>query len=164
GLCFLILDAGEKVGHVWRDRWTSLRLFTPARYAALPGLPFPAHPDSYPGKDDVADYLATYAATFDLPVRTGTTVIALDHGLELTTTSGSIRARQVVVATGPFQRPAVPACSTAFVPEVLQQHSSAYCDPEPFRGRQALVVGGGNSGFQIAAELAADPAVTSVTL
>jgi putative flavoprotein involved in K+ transport len=164
GLRFVILDAGEKIGHVWRDRWTTLRLFTPARYSALPGLPFPAHPDSYPGKDDIADYLATYAATFDLPIRTGTTVTALEHGFRLITTSGSIRARQVVVATGPFQRPVVPACSAGFAPQVLQQHSSAYRDPEPFRGRRALVVGGGNSGFQIAAELAADPAVTSVTL
>jgi putative flavoprotein involved in K+ transport len=167
GLDFVILDAGDAVGHVWRDRWSSLRLFTPARYAALPGLPFPAAPDSYPGKDQVADYLATYGATFDLPVRSGTTVTRLtrdDDGFVLATSRGLVRARQVVVATGPFQQPTIPACSTGFAPEVFQQHSSAYRDPAAFAGRRVLVVGGGNSGFQIAAELTAHPATEPVTL
>ncbi|QWF76811.1 flavin-containing monooxygenase [Amycolatopsis sp. CA-230715] len=168
GVGFVILDAGEEIGHVWRERWTSLRLFTPARYSALPGLAFPAAPETYPGKDQVADYLATYAATFDLPVRTGTTVTALRRythdGFDLDTTRGPVRARQVVIATGPFQEPLVPACSAGFAPEVLQRHSIAYRDPVPFRGRRVLVVGGGNSGFQIAAELATDPAVNAVTL
>ncbi|MGW4058600.1 flavin-containing monooxygenase [Amycolatopsis sp. NPDC004747] len=167
GLDFVILDAGDAVGHVWRGRWTSLQLFTPARYAALPGLPFPADPDSYPGKDQVADYLATYAATFDLPVRTGVAVTTLARrgdGFALATTGGLLRARHVVVATGPFQQPAIPACSTGFAPEVLQQHSSDYRDPAPFAGRRVLVVGGGNSGFQIAAELAAHPATGPVEL
>ncbi|WIV59163.1 flavin-containing monooxygenase [Amycolatopsis nalaikhensis] len=167
GLDFVILDAGEAVGHVWRDRWASLRLFTPARYAALPGLPFPAAPDSYPGKDQVADYLATYAATFDLPVRTGLSVATLTRrgdGFALATPGGPVRARQVVVATGPFQQPTIPACSADFAPEVLQQHSSDYRDPAPFAGRRVLVVGGGNSGFQIAAELAAHPATGPVAL
>lgn len=163
GLDVVILDAGDTIGHVWRSRWVSLRLFTPARYAALPGLPFPAAPDSYPGKDQVADYLATYAATFSLPVRTGTSVTALTRsvdGFALATSGGPVRARQVVVATGPFQQPTIPACSTGFAPEVLQQHSSDYRDPAPFRDKRVLVVGGGNSGFQIAAELAATGPVT----
>lgn len=168
GRAFVILDAGEEIGHVWRNRWTSLRLFTPARYSALPGLAFPAAPHSYPGKDQVAGYLATYAATFDLPVRARTTVTALHRGddgdFDLDTTGGPVRARQVVIATGPFQEPLIPACSAGFAPEVLQRHSSAYRDPVPFRHRRVLVVGGGNSGFQIAAELATDPAVGSVAL
>ncbi|WP_409186268.1 flavin-containing monooxygenase [Amycolatopsis sp. VS8301801F10] len=167
GLNFVVLDAGPDVGHVWRNRWTSLRLFTPARYAALPGLAFPGPPDAYPGKDQVADYLATYASTFDLPVKTSTAVTALerhDDGYHLTTSRGPVWAWQVVVATGPFQQPAVPAFSEAFAPEILQQHSSAYRDPDPFRGRRVLVVGAGNSGVQIAAELAADPDVAAVAL
>jgi putative flavoprotein involved in K+ transport len=167
GLDFVILDAGDTVGHVWRGRWSSLRLFTPARYAALPGLPFPAAPDSYPGKDQVADYLATYAATFGLPVRTGVSVTTLTRrgdGFALVTSGGPVRARQVVVATGPFQQPTIPACSAGFAPEVFQQHSSDYRDPAPFQGKRVLVVGGGNSGFQIAAELAAHPATRSVAL
>ncbi|HWD04713.1 MAG TPA: NAD(P)/FAD-dependent oxidoreductase, partial [Amycolatopsis sp.] len=97
-------------------------------------------------------------ATFDLPVRSATTVTRLtrdDGGFVLTTADGLLRARQVVVATGPFQQPTIPACATGFAPEVRQQHSSAYRDPAPFTGRRVLVVGGGNSGFQIAAELAA---------
>ncbi|WP_370934564.1 flavin-containing monooxygenase [Amycolatopsis sp. cg13] len=167
GLDFVALDAGPEVGHVWRDRWTSLRLFTPARYAALPGLPFPGPPDACPGKDQVANYLATYASTFDLPVKTSTAVTALerhDDGYRLATTRGPVRARQVVVATGPFQQPAVPALSETFASEILQQHSSAYRDPDAFRGSRVLVVGAGNSGVQIAAELAADPDVVAVTL
>ena len=132
GLDFVILDAGDAVGHVWRARWTSLRLFTPARYAALPGLPFPAEPDSYPGKDQVADYLATYATTCDLPIRLRSPVTALtaaDNGFALTTPGEPVHAHQVVVTTGPFQVPVVPACAAAFAPEVLQQHSSEYRDP-----------------------------------
>ncbi|MEQ0559759.1 NAD(P)/FAD-dependent oxidoreductase [Amycolatopsis sp. NEAU-NG30] len=167
GLSFVLLDAGPAVGHTWRERWTSLRLFTPARFAALPGLPFPAEPDSYPGKDQVADYLTAYAAAFDLAVRTSTPVSALTRagaGFALATPGESVRARQVVVATGPFQRPVVPACAAGFASEVLQRHSSEYRDTVPFRGRRVLVVGGGNSGFQIAGELAADAAVGSVLL
>ncbi|SFW87002.1 flavin-containing monooxygenase [Amycolatopsis australiensis] len=167
GLDFVILDRGDTIGHVWRDRWTSLRLFTPARYAALPGLPFPAAPDSYPGKDQVADYLSAYATTFGLPVRTGTTVTELtreDNGFRLATSAGLLRARQVVAATGPFQTARIPSCAAGFAPQVLQQHSSGYRNPTVFHGRRVLVTGGGNSGFQIAAELAADVAVGAVTL
>ena len=71
GLRFRILDAGTEIGHVWRSRWDSLSLFTPAQYDNLPGLAFDAPRDTYPGKDDVADYLRTYAATFDLPIQLG---------------------------------------------------------------------------------------------
>jgi choline dehydrogenase-like flavoprotein len=66
---FVVLDAGPEIGHTWRSRWDSLTLFTPARYDALPGMPFPGPPDSYPSKDTAASYLKTYAAAFSLPVR-----------------------------------------------------------------------------------------------
>jgi putative flavoprotein involved in K+ transport len=77
GLNFQIVDAGAEIGDAWRRRWDSLLLFTPAQYANLPGLPFPARPDTYPGKDDVADYLQAYAAQLKLPVRPNTKVTSL---------------------------------------------------------------------------------------
>jgi len=80
GRSFQIVDAGTEIGHVWRSRWDSLRLFTSGRYDNLPGLPFPAAPDAYPGKDDVADYLQAYAARYNLPVRPGVTVTSSRTG------------------------------------------------------------------------------------
>jgi putative flavoprotein involved in K+ transport len=80
GLSVQIVDAGAEVGHVWRSRWDSLRLFTAGRHDNLPGLPFPAAPDAYPGKDAVADYLQAYAARFELPVRPGMRVTSLTRG------------------------------------------------------------------------------------
>ncbi|MGW0519202.1 flavin-containing monooxygenase [Crossiella sp. NPDC003009] len=158
GADFAILDAGDSLGQVWRSRWDSLRLFTPARYAALPGLPFPAPGEIYPGKDQVAGYLRDYAAAFELPVRLNTRVTALARGPEgylLTTGAGPVRARAVVVATGPFQTPFVPSTSAGFAAEVGQLHSSQYRNPGQLAAGPVLVVGGGNSGFQIAEELAA---------
>jgi putative flavoprotein involved in K+ transport len=167
GLTFEIVDAADSVGYRWRTRWDSLRLFTPARYASLPGLAFPAPPDSYPAKDQVADYLQTYATHFALPIRLGTAVTELaasQAGYNLTTAAGVIQARQVVVATGPFQVPVIPVFGSGLAPEVLQLHSSRYRNPASLRGLRVLVVGGGNSGFQIATELATDPGVVAVTL
>jgi putative flavoprotein involved in K+ transport len=110
-LCFEIVDAAAEVGAVWRARWDSLRAFTPAQYDNLPGLAFPAAPDTYPGKDDVADYLQSYAARFELPVRPGTRVTSLtrSNGVYVARAgAGAWEARQVVVATGPFQVPFIP--------------------------------------------------------
>jgi putative flavoprotein involved in K+ transport len=157
GVRFMILEAGPAIGRSWRSRWDSLRLFTPARYAALPGMPFPGPPDAYPGKDQVADYLVDYAATVDLPVHLNTAVTALRRDGEvftLTTSTGQVRARHVVAATGPFQKPAVPAVATALAADIVQLHSSAYRNPRQLPDGDVLVVGGGNSGFQIATELA----------
>ncbi|UMO99971.1 NAD(P)-binding domain-containing protein [Amycolatopsis sp. EV170708-02-1] len=116
----------------------------------------------------MADYLATYASGIipgGLPIQSATAVTALTRTgriFDLATTAGPVRARQVLVATGPFQKPAIPTCATGFASDVLQRHSSAYRDPAPFGGRRVLVVGGGNSGFQIAAELAAAPVTLAV--
>jgi putative flavoprotein involved in K+ transport len=159
---FLLLDAAPELGHSWRSRWDSLQLFTPAEYSALPGLAFPASPGAYPSKDQVADYLRAYAARFDLPVMLNTQVRHVDRSAEVgglfrvTTSQGTLWARQVIVATGPFQRPAVPAVRTGFSPAVTQLHSSAYRNPgdlPPARDGKVLVVGAGNSGLQIALEL-----------
>jgi putative flavoprotein involved in K+ transport len=157
-LRFVVLEAGPQVGHTWRSRWDSLQLFTPAQYDALPGMPFPRPADTYPGKDAVADYLAAYAAAFDLPVRLNARVTRLsraEDGFEAATPDGLFRARQVVVATGPFQVPFMPPAAGRLDSPVTQLHSAAYRNPQELPPGPVLVVGGGNSGFQIATELAA---------
>jgi putative flavoprotein involved in K+ transport len=155
GVDFAIVDAGTEIGQVWSSRWDSLRLFTPAQYASLPGLPFPAEPGTYPAKDDVAGYLVAYVERFDLPVRLDSRVATLERegaGFVLTLASGDrINARQVVVATGPYSVPFVPGLSADLT--VPQLHTSAYRGPTQLPPGRVLVVGGGNSGFQIAAEL-----------
>lgn len=164
GLDFVLLEAGAQVGHSWRNRWDSLRLFSPAQYDALPGMPFPAPADSHPSKDDVADYLAAYARRFDLPVRLNSPVLRMhrapDGTFDVVTPRGVLSARQVVVATGPFQRPRVPAAATQLDRQVQHVHSADYRNPEQVRGTRVLVVGAANSGLQIAAELAPTCAVS----
>ena len=158
GLNFVVVEAGPEVGHVWRSRWDSLKLFTPSQYDALPGLAFPAPVDTYPTKDPVADYLQAYTTAFDLPIRLNARVIRLsktDDGFEVRTADEVFRARQVVVATGPFQVPFVPPQARGFDPSVTQLHSADYRNPQALPEGPVLVVGGGNSGFQIAEELAA---------
>jgi putative flavoprotein involved in K+ transport len=157
GVRFEILDASPTVGHVWRERWNSLRLFTPAQYASLPGMALPADRDTYPTKDQVADYLRDYAAHFQLPIRHNEHVTVLrrdDAGFALDTATEHLLARQVVVATGPFQTPVIPDCAIGMADEVTQLHSSSYRGPEQLPSGRVLVVGAGNSGFQIAEELA----------
>ena len=158
GLDFVVLEAGPEVGHVWRSRWDSLKLFTPAQYDALPGLAFPAPADTYPAKDPVADYLQAYVAAFDLPVRLNARVTRLSQtegGFEVQTADNTFQARQVVVATGPFQVPFVPPMAAKLDASVAQVHSAGYRNPQTLPDGPVLVVGGGNSGFQIAEGLAA---------
>jgi putative flavoprotein involved in K+ transport len=158
GLLPLVLEAGDQVGHTWRSRWESLTLFTPAEYDSLPGGPFPAPAGSYPGKDAVADYLVDYARAAGLHVETGSRVTRLTQhpgGFEIHTADRTLLAPQVVVATGPFQVPVVPAFADELDPTVHQLHSAEYRDPASLPGGHVLVVGGGNSGFQIAEELSA---------
>ena len=158
GLRFLVLDAGPELGHVWRARWDSLTLFTPAQYSGLPGMPFPARADTYPTRDPVADYLHAYATGFDLPVNLNARVTELRRvadTFEIRAGDDIYRARQVVVAAGPFQVPSIPAAAQRLDPSVTQLHSAAYRNPQALPSGPVLVVGGGNSGFQIAEELAA---------
>jgi putative flavoprotein involved in K+ transport len=158
GRRFVVLEAGPEVGHVWRSRWDSLKLFTPAQYDALPGMAFPAPADTYPTKDPVADYLQAYVAAFQLPVRLNAPVTRLsktDDDFEIQTTDDVLHARQVVVATGPFQVPFVPPMAAKLEASVTQLHSADYRNPQVLPEGPVLVVGGGNSGFQIAEELAA---------
>ncbi len=157
GLRYVVLEAAAELGHSWRSRWESLRLFTPAEHDALPGLPFPAPAGSYPGKDAVADYLQGYAADFDLPVELDARVTGLRRtgaGFELSSGAGTVTTRQVIVATGPFQTPYTPPVAAGLDGRVTQLHSADYRSPPMLPDGPVLVVGGGNSGFQIAAELA----------
>jgi putative flavoprotein involved in K+ transport len=154
---FVILDAHQRVGDAWRSRWDSLRLFTPARYNALAGLPFPAPAHSFPTKDQVADYLESYAARFELPVRTGVRVdrLSRDDG-RFVVVAGNRRweADNVVVAMSSFQVPRVPAFATDLSPEIVQLHSAGYRNPSQLQAGGVLVVGAGNSGAEIALEVA----------
>jgi putative flavoprotein involved in K+ transport len=154
---FIILDAASSVGDSWRKRWDSLRLFTTAAHSSLPGMPFPAPPAHLPDRDEVADYLERYAERMDLPVRLNTRVDSLARaGDRYVIHSGERRleAENVIVATGPFQRPRIPTVARCLSPAIRQLHSSEYHNPFDLPDGPVLVVGVGNSGAQIALELA----------
>lgn len=157
GRDFVILEASARIGDSWRKRWDSLRLFTPARYDGLPGMPFPAPAYTFPTKDEMADYLAAYAARFALPVRTGVKVECLArHGDRFVVTAGDLRfeADNVVVAMANYQCPCVPPFAQELDPGIVQLHSSAYRNPSQLRDGGVLIVGAGNSGAEIALEAA----------
>ena len=156
GQSFVVLDAGARIGDSWRDRWDSLRLFTPAPYDSLPGMPFPAPKHAYPTKDELADYLETYAATFDLPVRAGVKVDAVlkeQDGFIVMAGELRLESRNVVVATGACHTPRVPRFADELDPGILQLHSSDYRRPSQLRRGGVVVVGAGNSGAEIALEV-----------
>jgi len=149
GLRFAVLDAASQLGQAWRTRWDSLRLFTPARFDELPEMPFPGPAEHYPTKEQVADYLHDYAVAFELPVHLDHRVLRLSpdpDGYRLQTTRGVVRARQVVVATGPFQTPHIPEIGAGLARGLTQLHSSAYRNPAQLAAGPVLVVGDGNSG------------------
>ena len=157
GLPFVILDENDRIGDAWRKRWDSLRLFTPGRYDGLPGMPFPGSPSSYPTKDETADYLAAYANTFELPVRTGVKVDRLSKAgdrFEVSWGKHTIFAENVVVATGAFNTPRVPSFARELDESIVQLHSKEYRRPSQIQKGTVLVVGAGNSGAEIAMELA----------
>jgi len=159
GRRFVILESADSVGQAWRTRWDSLTLFTPRRYDSLPGLEFPGDPDGYPGRDEVIAYLESYAETHDLPVQLGSEVRSVRNengGFRLERATEMIEADQVVVATGPLQVPRVPALAADLDAAVFQTHSVGYRNPSELPDGPVLVVGGGNTGFQIAEELATE--------
>ncbi|HYY10689.1 MAG TPA: NAD(P)/FAD-dependent oxidoreductase, partial [Kineosporiaceae bacterium] len=130
---FVVLEAADRLGDSWRRRWDSLTLFTPRRYDALPGMRFPGDPEGYPGKDEAADYLDSYASQFYFPVRLGRAVRSVRRdgagGFVVDTTKETFHARQVVVATGAFTGPVIPGFAGRLGPDVVQLHSSAYRNP-----------------------------------
>jgi putative flavoprotein involved in K+ transport len=156
GRDFTILEAAGEPAAAWRERWDSLKLFTSVRYDALPGLAFAGAPDCYPTRDEVAAYLTDYARDFDLPVELNSRVNAIRrvedcYVVELD--DRTYEAEQVVIATGPFQVPFVPPIAERLGEGVVQMHSTAYRSPQSVPEGRVLVVGGGNTGFQIAEEL-----------
>ena len=161
GLSFVILDDQAGPGGAWRHGWDSLRLFSPARFSSLPGVLMDGGPDYYPPRDETLAYLAAYEARYSLPVERPAHVEAVERGgapdgrLVVRTDRGEWRARAVVSATGSWSRPFVPDVPGLEVFEGEQVHSAAYRSPEPYRGRRVLVVGGGNSGAQVLAEVSA---------
>ena len=164
---FQIVERNARVGDSWRNRHDSLVLFTPRAYSALPGLPLKGDAEGYPGKDEVADYLERYADHFDLPVSTETGIRSLarvNGGFRARTDAGEIiDARAVVLATGAFQRPAVPAVARQLSPDVMQLTPESYKRPGQIPPGRVLVVGDGATGRQIAAELAATHEVLLAT-
>jgi putative flavoprotein involved in K+ transport len=156
-LPFVILDENERIGNAWRKRWDSLRLFTPARYNGLPGMPFPRRPWAYPTKDEIAGYLEAYARAFELPVRTGVKVDRLaktGDRFEVKCGQQTLFAENVVVATGAFNNPRVPSFARELDERIVQLHSKDYRNPSQIQAGGVLVVGAGNSGAEIAMELA----------
>ena len=158
GLPFVILDADARIGDHWRGRWHSLRLYSPAAYDSLPGKRFPAKPYSWPTGREMGDYLETYASWFQLPVRSGVRVEAVDpvdDAFVVTTSDGRrISARQVIVASGAFRTPHVPDIASRLDPAIHQLHSDGYRDPSQIPDGAVLVVGLSHSGADIAWELA----------
>jgi putative flavoprotein involved in K+ transport len=158
-LPFVILDAQERIGDAWRKRWDSLRLFTPGRYNGLAGMPFPGSPHSFPTKDEVADYLEAYARRFALPVRNGIRADRLSrNGGRFVVSAGDRRfeAENVVVAMATFQVPRVPSFAPELDPGIVQLHSSEYRNTSQLQNGGVLVVGVGNSGGEIALEVAGE--------
>jgi putative flavoprotein involved in K+ transport len=156
---FVILERAPEIRAAWRERWESLTLFTPRRYSALPGLSFPGDPDGYPTRDEVISYLERHAETLELPIELTSEVKALELGedgrFRLEVDGRTIIADQVVVATGPFQAPYVPKVADKLTDDVFRTHAVGYRRPEQVPRGTVLVVGGGNTGFQIAKELSA---------
>ena len=167
GVDFVILDASERIGDAWRNRWDSLRLFTQARMNGLPGMAFPAPGGEFVGKDDVADFLETYAKTMRLPVRSGIRVKALSTDGDqfvVDTTEETFRANNVIVAMADYQKPRTPEFAADLDSSIVQMHSSEYKNPTQLQDGPALIVGLGNSGADIAYETAnTHPTIVSGT-
>lgn len=155
-LPFLIVDANQRTGDAWRNRWDSLRLFTPARYNGLDGMPFPAPRHSFPTKDEFADYLALYATRFELPVRHGVRVekLAKRNGRFLISAGqADFESENVVVAMANYQVPWIPPFAKDLSPHIVQLHAVDYRNPAQLGEGDVLVVGAGNSGAEIALDV-----------
>jgi putative flavoprotein involved in K+ transport len=167
GLSFSILDAEEGAGGAWRRGWDSLRAFSPARYSSLPGWMMPGGQEKYPTRDEVVEYLARYEERYELPVRRPVRVEGVyreDGRLAVRLAGVRVPARTVVSATGTWQRPYVPDYPGREEFRGEQTHSAWYRDPEPYEGKRVLVVGGGNSGAQVLAEVSRVAKTSWVTL
>lgn len=154
---FVILDAHDRAGDSWRRRWDSLRLFTPTGFNNLPGMPFPKFRNHFPTKDEMADYLESYVARFEIPMLFNTRVeevIRDDEYYLIAASALHLKASHVIVATGAHPTPHVPAFASQLDPAINQLHSAAYRNLGQLRDGTVLVVGAGNSGVEIALDLA----------
>jgi len=154
---FIILDASEKTGDTWRNRWDSLRLFTPRWANALPGAVFPPGHSLFPGKDETADYLSGYSISFGLPVMNQTRILRVEkkqEGYELTHAKGIFTCNNLVIASGSYTVPKIPAFAKNVDPEIYQVHAAAYRRPAELPPGDVLIVGAGTSGIQIAIDVA----------
>lgn len=152
----IIVDASERIGDVWRNRWDSLRLFTPAKFNGLAGMPFPGDGDYFPTKDEMADFLEAYAERFQLPVQSGVRIEHLrrvDDHFVATAGTREFEAENVVVAMSTYQKPRIPEFADELDPNTVQFHSASYRNPSQLRDGAVLLVGAGNSGSEIAMEL-----------
>lgn len=158
GVDFVIFDASQRVGDAWRNRWDSLRLFTPVRMNGLPGMPYPGGGNTFIGKDEIADFLERYAAEMELPVRNGMRVERLSRdgdGYAVVVGGETYRANNVVVAMADYQVPKVPDFAPDLDPDIVQLHSTQYRNQSQLQPGSVLVVGLGNSGADIAHDVAA---------
>ena len=156
GMRFVSLDANQRVGDAWRNRWDSLRLFTPARYSGLPGLPFPAGGSAFPTKGQMAGYLEHYARRFQLPVKNNVRVERLskkDGRFLVAANNYEVEADNVVVAMGNYQQPKWPAFAKDLDYSIVQLHAHDYRNPAQLQDGPVLIVGVGNSGADIAMEI-----------
>ena len=159
GKDYLLLDGESEIGASWLNRWDSLELFTPTEYNHLPGLDFNAPSGHYPSKYEVADYFKAYVKKFDIPVKLNTLVTSVrktEKGFHITHKDGEIESKNVIVATGPFHTPYTPPCHTKISDNITQMHSNYYKGTHQLQPGDALVVGGGDSGYQILDELSKD--------
>jgi len=160
GMNFLILDKEEEVGASWLNRWDSLELFTPTEFNHLEGLKFPAAKGHYPNKYEVADYFKKYVEKFNFPVKLNTLVEKIEKKDGIFTVCSedkTWKAKNVVVATGPFHIPYTPRCHYQIDDEIFHIHSNYYKNPDQLQPGPAMVVGGGDSGFQILDEISKNP-------
>jgi putative flavoprotein involved in K+ transport len=167
-LRFELIESHERIGDVWHNRYDSLLLFTPRSLSSLPGLALDGDPDEYADKNEFADYLERYACRFNLPVRLNTVIQTLsktDSGFRAVTTTGeTFETRVVILATGGFQTPFVPAFAELFSSDVVQLTTETYKNPSQIpTGKTVLVVGDGASGRDFANELAASHTVYLAT-
>jgi putative flavoprotein involved in K+ transport len=156
GKSFLVVDKENKIGESWLSRWDSLKLFTPTEFNHLEGMEFPAPKGHYPNKYEVAEYFASYVDKFEIPIQFNTLITSIEKKkgiFQLKYENGELECRNVIIATGPFHTPYTPPFSVKISKKVVQIHSNYYKNPEQLQEGDALVVGGGDSGFQILDEI-----------
>ncbi len=163
----VILEATDRPAGSWSKYYDSLRVFSPAAYSSLPGMPFPAAPDHYPGRDEVAHYLERYAAQLDVDIQTNTQVRSVDQDgrtfLVHFEDGRSVHASGIVAASGSFSNPYLPTLPGGETFSGDLSHVASYRNPEPYEGLRVVVVGAGDSAAQVANELAPVAAVTIAT-